>query len=101
VRVYDGRRLSVIESRTGGTDVLEPEHGSRFAGPALRCDFTGRQLAGFLLDGDQERMHRPQEGAAWMAVPAPGVPVMPVRIRFEVRLFGKAMMYLSEVAGHP
>jgi hypothetical protein len=100
-RVFDGRRLSEIVARTGGIEVLKREHGSRFAGPALRCDFVGQQLAGFLMDGDQERMHRPQEGAAWMAVPAPGWPVMPVRMRFQVRFFGLGTMYLSEVVGQP
>lgn len=97
VKIYDGRRMSEITVTTGPTEVLEPEHGSPFAGPALRCDFVGRQLAGFLLDADRERARRPQEGAAWLAPPLPGMPAMPVRMRFEVRLFGQATAYLTEV----
>ncbi len=101
VRMFDGRRLSETVARTGGMEMLEPDHGSAFAGPALRCDFVGQQLAGFLLDGDQDRMHRPQQGAAWMAAPAPGLPLMPVRILFPVRFFGEGTLYLSEIVSRP
>lgn len=95
VRVYDGRRLSEIAAKTRGTETLAPERDSRFAGPALRCDFSGRMLAGFLYDDDRARAAEPQEGTAWIAPPAPGLPRLPVRIAFRVRLFGAATAYLT------
>ena len=38
---------------TGGWEVLPSEARSVFAGEALRCDFGGRLLAGFMLEGDR------------------------------------------------
>jgi len=98
VRVVDGRRLSEIAARTGGEEMLEPAHDSPFAGRALRCDFTGRQLAGFVFHEDRARQAEPQEGAAWLAPALPGHPPLPVRIRFQLRLFGDATAYLTRAA---
>ncbi len=92
---FDGRRLSTLEARTSGEQVLEPTGRSSFSGPALRCDFVGRQLAGFLLDEDRERLQRPQAGSAWFAAVTPGGPKIPVRIVFKTRWFGDATMYLA------
>jgi hypothetical protein len=90
---FDGRRLSVLEARTAGTQVLEPSSRSVFAGPALRCDFVGRQTGGFMLNEDRERLLRPHEGSAWFAT-VNGV-TMPVRMAFRTRWFGDATMYLA------
>ena len=95
---FDGRRLAVLTARTEGEDVLEPTGRSSFAGPALRCTFEGRQIAGFKLDGDLARERRPQRGTAWFARPVPGGPALPVRITFESRILGEATMYLSSVS---
>ncbi len=91
---FDGRRLSVLEARTSGEQVLEPTGRSSFAGKTLRCDFAGRQLAGFMLNEDREVLARPQQGTAWFAAVAPGGPMIPVRIAFRTRWFGEATMYL-------
>ena len=91
---FDGRRLSVLEARTSGEQVLEPTGRSSFAGKTLRCDFVGRQLGGFTLNEDRERLARPQQGTAWFAVVEPGGPMIPVRIAFRTRWFGDATMYL-------
>jgi hypothetical protein len=32
-----------------------------------------------------------------MASPRPDMPLLPVRMRFEIRLFGQATVYLTEV----
>ena len=92
---FDGRRLASLESRTSGMQPLEPTGRSSYAGPTLRCDLVGRQLAGFMLDEDRERLLRPQTGTAWFASVMPGAPMIPVRVAFRTRWFGEATMYLA------
>ena len=96
---FDGRRLAQLEARTAGEQVLERTGRSNFAGKALRCDFVGRQLAGFNLDDDRERLQRPQSGTAWFAAVTPGGPKIPVRVAFQTRWFGEATMYVTGKPG--
>ena len=84
-----------MQSRTAGMQVLEATSRSVFQGPALRCDFEGRLLAGFPRDEDRARAGRPRSGTAWFAQLSPGGPSLPVRITFETRFFGHATMYLA------
>jgi hypothetical protein len=98
VRTYDGRRATEITARTAGEEELTASHGSNFDGRALRCDFTGRMLAGFKFDGDRASDERPLHGSAWLASVVPGAPPMPVRMAFETRWFGDATMYLTSVS---
>ena len=93
---FDGRRLSLVEAHTVGEEMLEETSRSIFHGTALRCDFEGRQLAGFVRDQDQSALRRPQRGSAWFARLVPGQPPVPVRITFQTRGFGPATMYLTE-----
>ena len=94
VRTFDGRRLSELQARTVGEETLPPTGRSTFQGPALRCDFEGRQVGGFYRDADQAAMRRPQYGSAWFARLEPGAAPLPVRITFSLRSFGEATMYL-------
>ena len=95
-RTFDGRRLAELTARTAGREVLEQTGRSSFAGPALRCDFEGRQLAGFRLDADRAaRRSAPRRGTAWFAAATPGGPMIPVRIQFEMDLIGNLTMYLA------
>jgi hypothetical protein len=93
-RTYDGRRLLEVSARTGGWETVAPGEVPGFAGSALRCDFDGRLLAGFMLDADRAAAARPQKGIAWLARLSPGAPMLPVRIRFEMRWLGSATMVL-------
>lgn len=95
VRTYDGRRVTEVTARTIGMQTLEPTSRSVFSGPALRCDFEGRMLAGFLLGDSDEAHRRPLHGSAWMATAVPGAPPVPVRMVFETNWFGDATMYLT------
>lgn len=95
-RIFDGRRVSEITVTDGGVETLEPDHHSRFRGAAHRCDFVGRQIAGFVKDVDRHDLQKPQRGAAWLAPALPGQTPMPVRIRFHTRFFGDATMYLDD-----
>jgi hypothetical protein len=101
VRIFDGRRASAVTAHTAGREILPPSSRTSFAGPALRCDFEGRMLAGFRLDGNRQAAGRPMLGTAWLAKVAPNQPDMPVRMRFETRWFDWATMYLNRVATLP
>jgi hypothetical protein len=79
-QVFDGRRRSDFTAVTDGTETLEANRWSGFAGPALRCRFEGRQVAGFWKEQDRAEAAKPRGGTAWLASPGPGLPVIPVRI---------------------
>jgi hypothetical protein len=97
VRTYDGRRAVALEAHTVAEEVLEPTDRSSFAGNTLRCDFSGRMLAGFLLGDDRERDSKPMHGSAWLAPVVAGGLRLPVRMAFETRWFGEATMYLTDI----
>ena len=96
-RTFDGRRALEIEAHTAGSEHLASSSRSTFQGSALRCDFSGRMLAGFKFDGDRVRDGKPMHGSAWLAAAVPGGPLLPVRMAFETRWFGAAVMYLTEI----
>ncbi len=94
-RTFDGRRLATMRAWTVGYEDVPPTRLSSFAGRALHCEFEGRQIGGFVLDEDRERLERPQRGSAWFAAITPGGPLVPVRISFHTHWFGDATMYLA------
>ena len=94
-RVFDGRRLSEIDASTRGLESLGHAAGSIFAGTALRCDFVGRMLAGFVLDRPHTTPGRPHHGSAWFAPLQLGGPALPVRISFATDWFGDVTMVLT------
>ena len=91
---YDGRRVADISVRTVGMEVLPATGRSSFSGLALRCDFTGWQVAGF-AHGAGPAAHRPKYGSAWFARLSPGGPPLPVRLRFETPWVGSVTMYAA------
>jgi Protein of unknown function (DUF3108) len=97
VRTYDGRRAVEIEARTAGVEMLETSSRSSFAGKTLRCDFSGRMLSGFKFGDDREHDSKPMHGSAWLAPVVAGGPALPVRMAFETRWFGDAIMYLTAI----
>lgn len=100
-KVFDGRRLIALAVRPAGSEQLGITTRSFFHGPAERCDVTGKMLAGFLRsDGPTERT-RVNHGTVWFAQPIPGLPLLPVRIRFSTKWFGAAMMYLTDIEAAP
>jgi hypothetical protein len=96
-RTFDGRRTVEIEAHTVAEETLEPTNRSSFAGKALRCDFSGRMLAGFKFGDDRARDGKPMHGSAWLAPVVAGGPSLPVRMMFETRWFGDATMYLTGI----
>ncbi|MDB5399682.1 MAG: hypothetical protein JWQ55_1700 [Rhodopila sp.] len=97
VRTYDGRRAVEIEAHTVGEEMLETNSRSSFAGKTLRCDFSGRMLSGFKFGDDRQRDSKPMHGSAWLAPVVAGASPLPVRMAFETRWFGDAIMYLTGV----
>lgn len=96
VHTFDGRRALEIEAHTVGQEMLPRTDRSSFSGPALRCDFQGRLLAGFELGADRAHDSQPLHGSAWLAPAVRGAPALPVRLSFETRWFGDATMYLTD-----
>ena len=95
MHTYDGRRVLALTAHTHGREMLAPTGRSIFSGQTLRCDFEGRELAGFLIGEDDPEHRQPLHGSAWLAPMAPDAPSLPVRIAFETRWFGMATMYLT------
>ncbi len=94
--VFDGRRRLDFTAVTEGVQALAPS-GESWAGEALRCRFEGNQVAGFLRD-QALADRRPQQGVAWLAVPRPGAPPIPVRLEVPSRWFGAITATLVRVA---
>jgi Protein of unknown function (DUF3108) len=101
VHTYDGRRVLDVVAHTGGREKLDQTGRSIFSGQTLRCDFEGREVAGFLIGQDDPEHRRPLQGSAWLAPMLPGAPPLPVRIAFQTPWFGWATMYLTEATQHP
>ena len=94
-RLFDGRRVMDVLARPAGREVLAPDYRSAFSGPAVRCDFEGRQLAGYMKDYDAAERQTLHLNRAWFAPVGASRTVMPVRIEFEARLVGHATAYLA------
>lgn len=54
LKIFDGRRLNELHAEDKGTEVLSKSNWLKFAGETRRCDFTFKQIAGYIeKDGDQ------------------------------------------------
>lgn len=91
--VFDGRRRSDFTTGGGRWERIQPWR-SAWAGDALRCDFEGRQVAGFRRDGEGREAAAPQRGTVWFAAPYAGAPPVPVRVDIPTRWFGTATAVL-------
>ena len=95
VTTFDGRRLATQTVHTTGQEVLPHTGRSMFQGQALRCDFDGRQLGGFVNDENEDTLRKPRHGTAWLAAVLPGAPPVPVRVVFDNKLLGQVTLYLT------
>jgi hypothetical protein len=101
VTTFDGRRLARQTARQTGEEVLAADSRSIFAGRALRCDFEGTQLGGFVRNQDEGTLRKPRHGTAWLANLLPGAPPVPVKVIFENNILGQVTLYLTAVSGGP
>ncbi len=95
--VFDGRRRSDFTAVTEGMETLPAHRWGGFAGPALRCRFEGRQVAGFWKEQDPAEAGKPRGGTAWFASPGPGLPMIPVRIEAESN-WGTVYVHMTRAA---
>lgn len=95
VATYDGRRVVDLTVRTIGMETLPSTPRSSFVGQALRCDFVGLQVAGF-LHGAGSDARRPRRGSAWFAPLEPGGAPLPVRVIFATPWVGQITMYVTK-----
>jgi hypothetical protein len=91
--VFDGRRRSDFTTGIGRWERMLPWRGA-WTGDALRCDFEGRQVAGFRRNGEGREAAAPQRGTVWFAAPYAGAPPVPVRVDIPTRWFGTATAVL-------
>jgi hypothetical protein len=99
--VFDGHRLTDLKAITVGQETLPPSQKTHFNGQALRCDFEGNQLGGFMKDQDEAKLRQTKHGSAWLAPLVPGAPPVPVRVVFEHPALGQVTLYLTQVSGSP
>ncbi len=97
-KLFDGRRVLEVRARPAGLETLAPDFRSTFSGPAFRCDFEGRQTAGFLKEMSEADRNKLHLNRAWFASLRPGAIAMPVRVDFEARFIGAATAYLNQAA---
>ncbi len=99
--LFDGRRLTTLAVRTGGTDGLPRTGRSIFSGQALRCDVDGTQLYGFKNSESEAEQRRPKHGNAWLATLLPHAPPVPVRVVFTNKDLGEVTLYLTSITPAP
>jgi hypothetical protein len=99
-RVFDGRRLTEIDVHTAGEVEMPRGAAGTYAGETLRCDFTGRELAGFKRDGS-DWQHEPHNGEAWLGQAVPDDPPIPVRLDFGTRWLSNVTMVLDAAGPGP
>ncbi len=92
--VFDGRRRSDFRAWTESLDELPRGEGS-FAGPALRCAFLGRVVAGRHAAQERDDGRPPRPAVAWVARPLPDRAAVPVLIELPTRWFGTVHVVLA------
>ncbi len=101
VRLFDGRRVTALTAHTAGYETLSLSGKTRFNGRALRCDFDGVRVAGFVKTDDMAQQRRTRHGSAWLAPLVPGAPPVPVKVVFDNKALGQVTLYLTNVTGSP
>ncbi|MEE8658901.1 hypothetical protein CGLAMM_07490 [Acetobacteraceae bacterium EV16G] len=93
--VFDGLRLT--EMQVKGPIMADVPKGNRqrYAGKMLRCDFIGRQIAGFMRETPNRALFSaPYPGAAWFDTGL-AAPLIVVRFEFHHPKLGKIIAVLD------
>lgn len=95
-RIFDGIRLTSLTVHGPVSDNIPDNHGQAETGKALRCDFVGQQIAGFVRNSpNRAKMAIPKPGSAWFKK-IDGFGLIPVRIEFEHPKFGHISLVLQD-----
>ena len=97
VPVFDGRHRYDLKFSDAGKQVLSPEEGQNFSGPAQACRMAREELGGFYVDKKHEEGAR--SGTIWYAAQLmPGDIAVPVRMKMETEI-GEVAVLLSRLKG--
>lgn len=93
--VFDGLRLMQIDAHGPRNDTVPEERDPYYTGSLMRCDFTGRQIGGFVQGSSHKAIQAsPHPGAAWFKKIDDGH-IIPVRIEFSHPKLGQLILVLQ------
>ncbi|MBV1837697.1 DUF3108 domain-containing protein [Acetobacter estunensis] len=93
--IFDGIRLTRMELHTGAVEV-PPGVDKEWRVPALRCDFMGHQVAGFVKGHRSTSLRTPHGGSVWFEN-VEGRGLVPVRVSMEHPKIGRMTVELEKV----
>ena len=94
--VFDGRKRYDLIVSDAGERMLEPTSYSIYAGPARGCKLDYRMLGGHKIERNRY-VETARERVVWVARPAEGAPLIPVRLEIETA-YGTVMGHLTGFA---
>ncbi|KXV46544.1 hypothetical protein AD945_13100 [Gluconobacter albidus] len=93
--IFDGLRLTQMVVHGPVMVDIPQGQDEAYSGQAMRCDFVGRQVAGFIKDSpNREKLAAPQPGAVWFRK-IDGLGIVPVRIEFNHPKLGHVMVVMQ------
>ncbi|GBR08304.1 DUF3108 domain-containing protein [Acetobacter oeni] len=93
--IFDGIRLTRMTLSTAGMEP-PPDIRKEWRAPAMRCNFTGRQIAGFIKGHESTSSLREQHGGSMWFETIPGFGPVAVRVEMEHPKIGKATALLTK-----
>lgn len=97
--IFDGVRLTRFTLRTDGSD-MRPDVFNEKKVSALRCAFSGYQVAGFIIGHQAKSLREPHGGMIWFESVAGFGPV-PVRAEMEHPHVGHLTVQLEQIKNVP
>ncbi|HMA13757.1 MAG: DUF3108 domain-containing protein [Bacteroidota bacterium] len=94
--VFDGRKRYDLIVSDAGERMLEPTSYSIYAGPARGCRLDYKMLGGHRIEKNKY-VETARERLVWVARPAVGAPLIPVRLEIETA-YGTLMGHLTGFA---
>jgi len=99
-KVFDGLRLVDMHATDAGAQPLPEDSRLAYQGQALRCDFVGEQIGGFMRSSRHESlMRKPQPGSVWFQDIA-GYGLVAVRIELNHPKLGHLTVLLESPPSH-
>lgn len=94
--IFDGLRLTHIEAHGPEIENIPQGYDIYYSGPAQKCSFVGRQIAGFVKGSKhKEQLSTPHPGAAWF-IHIKDIGIVPVRIDFQHPKLGHIIMVMQK-----